>query len=191
MIANTRKSRGMIIIFLYYTTLTRNEPNFIFEYNAMQWTSVACTSVSPAGGKRRHQAPHELAVLAYSSSNIPASIVFIDSKSLPSSVLAVLNADRCVHADPLREKLSISASLSSWSMRRSSSSNVLMFLGNVLTLNRRWRWNSCCIVLSCWFLYSTNQIKSNRMKILLSGTRVVVLKSAFTQPLKTQIYDIL
>ena len=78
----------------------------------MQWTSVACTSVSPAGGKRRHQAPHELAVLAYSSSNIPASIAFIDSKSLPPSVLAVLKQIAVVHADPLREKSSISTSLS-------------------------------------------------------------------------------
>ena len=68
-------------------------------------------SVSPAGGKRRHQAPHELAVLAYSSSNIPASIVFIDFESLSPSVLAVLNADRRVHVDPLREMSSSPPSL--------------------------------------------------------------------------------
>ena len=137
----------MISTFLHYTVQHLVYTN----WTHFRTSAGVAPSVSPAGGKRRHQAPHELAVLAYSSSNIPASIAFIDSKSLPSSVLAVLNADRCVHADPLREKLSISASLSSWSMRRSSSSNVLMFLGNVLTLNRRWRWNSCCIVLSCWF----------------------------------------
>jgi len=125
---------------------------------------------------------HELAVLAYSSTSIPASIVFIDSESLSSSVLAVLNADRCVHDDPLREKSSISASLSSWSMRRSSSSNVLMFLGNVLTLTRRWRW---IFMLYCFELcVRCTVIKSNRMKILRSG-RLVVLKAAFTQPLKT------